>query len=29
VHSGVPEAQRINAQFDEFAKIGDPPPAKK
>ena len=29
VHSGVPAADRINAQFDKFAKIGDPPPAKK
>ena len=29
VHSGVPAADRINAQFDEFAKIGDPPPPMK
>lgn len=29
VHSGVPQADRINALFDEFAKIGDPPPPTK
>jgi hypothetical protein len=29
VHSAVPSADRINAQFDEFAKIGDPPPPEK
>jgi hypothetical protein len=29
VHSGVPDAAQINAEFDEFAKIGDPPALKK
>jgi hypothetical protein len=30
VHSGVPEAGQIDAQFDQFAKTGDPPlPPKK
>jgi hypothetical protein len=29
VHSGIPPADQINAQFDEFAKIGDAPPAAK
>ena len=29
IHSGVQAAEQINAQFDEFAQIGDPPPIAK
>jgi hypothetical protein len=29
VHAGVPGVEQIDAQFAEFAKIGDPPAAKK
>jgi hypothetical protein len=29
VHAGVPSAERIDDQFAQFAKIGDPPPAIK
>jgi len=29
VHSGVPSAGQIDADFGEFAKIGDPPPPTK